>query len=130
VQAVLIGITRAPEDPNASGREEVRGSIIKRGAGYSIVFRVADPETGQSRQVWRSGFGTNREAERALHEIIGQLDAGTYVKPVNRPSISSSPRIGLGHAKVGITADLYQHVSKGLDQQAADRVANYILGDQ
>jgi hypothetical protein len=30
---------------------------------------------------------------------------------------------------VGITADLYQHVSKGLDQQAADRMANYILGD-
>jgi integrase len=32
----------------------------------------------------------------------------------------------LGHATVGITLDLYSHVSKGLDTEAADLVASKI----
>jgi integrase len=35
----------------------------------------------------------------------------------------------LGHSSIGITGDTYQHVTKRLDQRAADRTANYILGD-
>jgi integrase len=34
----------------------------------------------------------------------------------------------LGHASTAITADLYQHVSRRLDEQAANRTADYILG--
>jgi len=59
----------------------VRGSIIKRGAGYSIVYRAPDPATGRMRQTWRSGYSTKRDAEAALKAVVAQVDAGTYVRP-------------------------------------------------
>ena len=34
----------------------------------------------------------------------------------------------LGHANVGITSDLYQHVTPQLDREAATRVSRLILG--
>lgn len=34
----------------------------------------------------------------------------------------------LGHANIGITADIYQHVTEGMDRDAADRVAGAIFG--
>jgi integrase len=36
----------------------------------------------------------------------------------------------LGHAGYSITADLYQHVQPHVDQAAADRVADHILGSR
>lgn len=59
----------------------MRGSIVKRGKGYSIVYRGPDPRTGKSRQVWKGGYSTKREAEAALKEIVGTIDAGTYTRP-------------------------------------------------
>jgi len=46
------------------------------------------------------------------------LEAGETLKVVSAR---------LGHAQTAITSDLYQHVSKQLDQEAANRVAGYIL---
>jgi integrase len=34
----------------------------------------------------------------------------------------------LGHASMAVTADLYTHVRREVDQQAADQVAALILG--
>jgi integrase len=60
----------------------VRGSVVKRGDGYSVVVELArDPTTGKRRQKWHSGYRTKREAERALGEIVASLHAGTYVEP-------------------------------------------------
>jgi len=58
----------------------MRGSVVKRGAGYSIVYRAPDPATGRAKQVWRGGFATKREAERELTAVGTSLDAGTYVR--------------------------------------------------
>jgi hypothetical protein len=91
---------------------------------------VADPETGRSRQVWRSGFGTKREAKRALHEIIGQVDAGTYVKPVKQTLHQFVTKDWPWPRQRGYYRRPVSACLEGLDQQAADRVANYILGDQ
>lgn len=33
----------------------------------------------------------------------------------------------LGHANISITADIYQHVTRGMDQDAADRIAGAIF---
>ena len=60
----------------------MRGSIVKRGAGWSIVYRAPDPETGKTKQVWKGGFALKRDAELALKEIVGRVDSGTYTKPV------------------------------------------------
>ena len=60
----------------------MRGSVVKRGAGYSVVVELdRDPVTGKRRQKWHSGYGTKREAERAMSELVGALHAGTYLEP-------------------------------------------------
>lgn len=58
----------------------MRGSIIKRGKGYSVVLDLGDdPVTRKRRQKWHSGFATKREAQAALAELIGNVNQGTYV---------------------------------------------------
>jgi len=59
----------------------VRGSIVKRGSSYSIVYRAPDPATGVSKQTWKGGFQTKRAAEAALKEIVSAVDAGSYTRP-------------------------------------------------
>jgi integrase len=59
-----------------------------------------------------------------LHDVrhswaTAALGAGVPLKVVSER---------LGHASVSITADTYQHVSEGMDRQAADLVAGLILG--
>jgi len=66
------------------GEPQVRGSIVKRGKGYSIVYRALDPSTGRAKQTWKGGFATKREAEAALKEIVSQVDAGTYARPTKQ----------------------------------------------
>lgn len=58
----------------------MRGSVVKRGNGYSVVLDLGrDPETGKRRQKWHSGYRTKREAERGIAELIGTVNTGTYI---------------------------------------------------
>ena len=68
----------------------MRGSIIRRGTGYSVVIELGrDPHTGRRRQKWHSGYRTKREAEAALAELIASVNqAPTSTRPA-RPSRSS-----------------------------------------
>ena len=59
----------------------MRGSIVKRGTGFSIVYRALDPKTGTTKQKWVGGFATKRAAEAALKDIVATIDAGTYTEP-------------------------------------------------
>ena len=59
-----------------------------------------------------------------LHDVrhswaTAALGAGVPLKVVSER---------LGHSSVSITADTYQHVSEGMDRQAADTVAGLIFG--
>jgi hypothetical protein len=41
----------------------MRGSVVKRGNGYSVVVELdRDPITGKRRQKWVSGYRTKRDA--------------------------------------------------------------------
>jgi integrase len=63
----------------------VRGSVVKRGNGYSIVVELdRDPITGKRRQKWHSGYRTKRDAERALSEIIASVHSGSYTEPTKQ----------------------------------------------
>jgi integrase len=63
----------------------VRGSVVKRGNGYSVVVELdRDPITGKRRQKWVSGYRTKRDAERALPKIVDSLHEGTYVEPTKQ----------------------------------------------
>lgn len=63
----------------------MRGSIVKRGAGYSVEIELdRDPVTGKRRQKWHSGYATKREAERARVDLLAKLDSGGYVQPARQ----------------------------------------------
>jgi integrase len=63
----------------------MRGSVVKRGDGYSVVVDLdRDPVTGKRRQKWHSGFRTKRVAERALSEIVASVHAGHYLEPTKQ----------------------------------------------
>jgi hypothetical protein len=65
----------------------MRGSVVKRGDGYSVVVELdRDPITGKRRQKWHSGYRTEREAERALNEIAASVHSGTTSSPPSRRS--------------------------------------------
>jgi len=52
----------------------MRGSVIKRGKKYSIVFDVGrDPVTGKRKQKRISGFATRKEAEAALANYVAEV---------------------------------------------------------
>ena len=63
----------------------MRGSVVKRGNGYSVVVELdRDPITGKRRQKWHSGYRTKREAERALSEIVSSVHSGSYIEPTKQ----------------------------------------------
>jgi integrase len=60
----------------------VRGTVVKRGAGYSVVVDLGpDPATGKRRQKWISGFRTKRDAERHVADAVKGVNEGTYTEP-------------------------------------------------
>ena len=60
----------------------MRGSIVKRGAGYAVVVELdRDPVSGKRRQKWHSGYRTKRDAEKALGELVNAVHGGTFIEP-------------------------------------------------
>ena len=51
----------------------MRGSIVKRGASYRIMFRAPDPATGRIRQFTRT-YATKRAAEEGLKDAVREVD--------------------------------------------------------
>lgn len=62
----------------------MRGHIRRRGKTWSVVVELGRDDRGQRKQKWHSGYRTKREAERALVEILGRLERGTYVEPTRQ----------------------------------------------
>jgi integrase len=63
----------------------MRGSVVKRGNGYSVVVELdRDPSTNKRRQKWHSGYRTKKDAERALSEIATSVHTGSYLEPTKQ----------------------------------------------
>jgi integrase len=63
----------------------MRGSVVRRGNGYSVVVELdRDPITGKRQQKWHSGYRTKRDAERALSAIVASLHTGSYLEPTKQ----------------------------------------------
>jgi integrase len=58
-----------------------RGTIIRRGNGYSVVLDLGRGPDGKRIRRWHSGFRTKRDAERARVELLARVDSGAYVEP-------------------------------------------------
>lgn len=64
----------------AAKRAKERNGIVKRGTwGYRL--RVPDPATGKTKQVWVSGFSTEKEAKDARDKSRAAVSSGMYVAP-------------------------------------------------
>jgi integrase len=60
----------------------MRGSVVKRGNGYSVVVELdRDPITNKRRQKWHSGFRTKKDAEAKLAELLVAIGQRTYREP-------------------------------------------------
>ncbi len=59
----------------------MRGSIIKRGDGYSVVLDLGRGPDDKRIRKWHSGYRTKRDAERARVELLASLQRGSYVEP-------------------------------------------------
>ena len=60
---------------------EQKDGIAKRGSSYSYIVRVKDPETGESKQKWISGFATKEEARSARDKARTEARTGVFVAP-------------------------------------------------
>lgn len=62
-----------------------RGPVRKRGNAWAVVLELSrDPETQRRRQKWLSGYGTRKEADRALADALSKLDRGLFVAPTKQ----------------------------------------------
>lgn len=62
----------------------MRGHIAKKGERYYIVVRVKDELTGKSKPKWMpGGYDRKRDAEKAMPEILSQVNEGTYKDPTD-----------------------------------------------
>ena len=62
----------------------MRGSVVKRGKGYSIVYRALDPGNGPHEADVEGRFRDPSRAEAALKKIVSDVDAGTYARPTKQ----------------------------------------------
>src|SRR5687768_5309181 len=63
----------------------MRGHIRKRGATWTAVAYLGrDPETAKPKYKWSGGHRTRKDAERALTELVGRAQKGTYLEPTKQ----------------------------------------------
>lgn len=63
----------------------MRGHIRKRGATWTAVAYLGrDPETAKPKYKWSGGHRTRKDAERALTELVGRVQKGTYLEPTKQ----------------------------------------------
>jgi integrase len=92
----------------------MRGSVVKRGNGYSVVVELdRDPITNKRRQKWLSGYRTKRDAERALSEIVASLHTGSYLEPTKQ-TLSDFTREWLAAIKPTIRPSTHYSYSRNL----------------
>jgi len=59
----------------------VRGTVVKRGNGYSVVLDLGRGPDNKRIRKWHAGYRTKRDAERARVELLAKLDQGGYIEP-------------------------------------------------
>jgi integrase len=92
----------------------MRGSVVKRGDGYTVVVELdRDPITNKRRQKWHSGYRTKRDAERALSEIVASLHTGSYLEPTKQ-TLSDFTREWLAAIKPTIRPSTHHSYSRNL----------------
>ena len=69
-----------------------RGSVYRRGATWTAHVSWGSGAT--KRQVKKGGYRTRKEAQAALTELLGSIDAGTFVTPSRLDAHGATSTIG------------------------------------
>jgi integrase len=101
----------------------MRGHVRQRGNTYAIVFDEGRDENGRRIQRWRSGFKTEREAERALTDVLSKLDRGDYVSP-NGATVESYLAEWLAAVKVQLRPTTWSSYKGLVDKQIVPRIGH------
>lgn len=98
----------------------MRGSIRKKGNGrYYVVTNHTDPATGRKHQKSHGGYGTKKEAEARLREVLTAMDRGTFIEP---------SKITLGQYLVDEWLPLKRDVLKrSTFASYQDKILNYVV---
>jgi integrase len=59
----------------------MRGHVRKRGASWTVVYDEGRDERGRRRQRSKGGFGTRRDAQRFLTDVLARFGDGSYTQP-------------------------------------------------
>jgi len=107
----------------------MRGHIRKRGDSWAIVLDVGrNPATGRRQQKWHSGYRTQREAQRALPELLSKLNKGTYVS-TNRLTVAEYLREWLAGARVDLRDSTLPGYEIAVEKHLVPGVGHYRLQD-
>lgn len=58
----------------------MRGSIVKKGPSYYVVFDAPPGDDGRRRRKWHKAGASRREADLLLNRLVGQVQTGEYVE--------------------------------------------------
>jgi integrase len=73
-QAVQTIVSEVPH--RKAKRRGQRGSILRRGATWSVVYRTPD-----GKQKWQGGYRTKEDAQKQVDIILGSIRENRYVEP-------------------------------------------------
>lgn len=112
----------------------MRGSIVRRGAKWAVIVDVGRDAAGHRKQRWHSGFETKRDASRALTEILGRLQNGSYVEP-SKQTVSGFMREWLNATRATVRPSTWAsyrlmveaHIVPGLGAVSLQQLAPPIL---
>lgn len=101
----------------------MRGHIRRRGSNgrWAVVVDVGHAENGRRKQRWHSGFGTKRDASRALTEILNRLALGEYIEP-SRQNLAAFLREWLDAARTTLRPGTWQSYKTNVDAYIVPRL--------
>jgi len=93
----------------------MRGSVMRRGSGWTYVVYLGRDAQGPQQQRWKGGFATKRAAEDALTEVLEKVRTGAYAD-AGRTTVAEFLEQWLAAASPGLrrsTAASYTDVLTG-----------------
>lgn len=87
----------------------MRGCVSKRGSSWGYVAEIGNNAEGKRRQQSKSGFSTKQEAEKALAQVLHELDGGTHTKPTKEKIGRFFLEVWLPHKKQHICPGTYKY---------------------
>jgi len=59
----------------------MKGSIVKRGNSWTIIYDIGRDANGKRLQKWQAIKGTKKDAERELNKVLHDINSGSYIEP-------------------------------------------------